>query len=320
MKLASCLFIFLTNTTTFEVTALRPFLVVEDGPTPEALQVIVTRDPHHTMNHMYVSYDGSNLVMRGLSFQTRFESTAHMINDAFQLILTQKKSVRHFTNLSVSIDDVGAGPVCPDWAYCPVPDCRSTKAIPDFSFYKWTEAGLIPDYTTIVLSLGSISTEHALLNKCGWAGNPETNAIRKAFISKADKSLFEIFTPASTTGTQGRLSMADEVKKWTCFVDLPGEGYSGRVPMLLWSGRPLLLVERSKEHPLDNVFYAAKLQPWFHYIPVQADLSDLNEKAAMVLSEGGNATVIAQNALEFARLHLSYDAAVREIAEHFLSL
>jgi len=110
--------------------------------------------------------------------------------------------------------------------------------------------------------------------------------------------------------------MEDQVKRWACFIDLPAFGFDGRVPYLLHSGRPILLVERPP--PFENNWYAAQLKPWEHYVPVKSDLSDLEAKTQIALSSRGKE--IAARALQLAQSHISFDAAVEKFAEELMLL
>ena len=124
------------------------------------------------------------------------------------------------------------------------PDCE-TRLFPDWSFLRWTEAGLLPDFNGLSERLHNISKVPATKRICGWAGNPRTNILRELFIKTAPRSLFEVIIPVGTTGTgNGRISMEEQTKRWACMVDVPGGGGSMRVPLLLHTGRPVLMIER----------------------------------------------------------------------------
>ena len=101
------------------------------------------------------------------------------------------------------------------------------------------------------------------------------------------------------------LSMRAMIRRWACLVDLPGAGYSGRVPLLLHSSRPVLYAER-KHH----AFYYSSLQPFVHYVPVASNLSDLVDKAKWVRDNPIEASQIGARAQAFAQRHLTLDAAI----------
>ena len=86
-------------------------------------------------------------------------------------------------------------------------------------------------------------------------------------------------------------------------IDIEGFGYSGRLKYLLWSHRPVLLVDRPHKE-----FFFEFLKEWEHYIPVKRDLSDLLEKTKWCLDHCEESQAIAENAFQFSKIHLTRDA------------
>jgi hypothetical protein len=78
-------------------------------------------------------------------------------------------------------------------------------------------------------------------------------------------------------------------------IDIGGNGYSGRLKFLLFSKRPLLLVERNYIEYFHN-----DLQPWVHYVPVKMDLTDILIQVKWLENNYDKALQIAQNAYNFA--------------------
>lgn len=61
-----------------------------------------------------------------------------------------------------------------------------------------------------------------------------------------------------------------EHARYKYLIDCPGWGYSARINWLLATGRPVFIVDRpAVEHWHDL------MEPWVHYVPVAANLSDL---------------------------------------------
>jgi hypothetical protein len=86
-------------------------------------------------------------------------------------------------------------------------------------------------------------------------------------------------------------------------MDIEGNGYSGRLKHLLWSHRPLLIVDRPYKE-----FFFEFLKEWEHYIPVKRDLSDLVEKTQWCFNHYDKALQIAENAYHFSKKYLTRDA------------
>ena len=270
---------------------------------------------------LQVSHNNSTLCVAGAGYETRAESQVRMLRDAVGLLNRCFVRLGDFRQKVLSLGDVGD---CDkSWAYSlrqgRRDDCQ-TRLIPDFSFVAWPEAGLLPNYTALRSELRQQSLKPPTTSLCGWAGNLATNPIRKKLYDKANRSLIKVIAPKSNAGSKGgRLSLKTQVKRWACLIDVPAAGYSGRIPLLLSSGRPLLLAARGPHQSTDITWYSHRLKAWEHYIPVAHDLSDLNKMAEFVLGRGREQAIqIAHNAQEFANKYLSYKAAVSRLAEELV--
>lgn len=93
------------------------------------------------------------------------------------------------------------------------------------------------------------------------------------------------------------------VETYSILIDIQGSGYSGRLKTLLWSHRPVLLVDRKYKE-----YFYEYLKAWEHYIPVSEDLSDLIEKTQWCLNNYDEALKIAENAYQFAKVYLTREA------------
>ena len=98
-------------------------------------------------------------------------------------------------------------------------------------------------------------------------------------------------------------------------VDVPGGGGSMRVPLLLHTGRPVLMIERpggGGGHFVDRTWYSDLLIPNVHYIPVFSNMTNLKAAARRALSAEG--TKIGINAQHLAKQNLTTAAAIEYIA------
>jgi len=84
-----------------------------------------------------------------------------------------------------------------------------------------------------------------------------------------------------------------------------GRGYSARLKILLFSGRPVLLQERAWCE-----WWHFELVAFEHYIPVKEDLSDLLEMVSWARDHPEEADKIAKAAKLFADTKLTRAAAL----------
>lgn len=184
------------------------------------------------------------------------------------------------------------------------------KLIPDFNFHSWPRVG-IHDYQDTIDHLSENGKIPAEVNKVGWIGATGI-PIRKQLILQTQnfKNIFDVqsidWKPINENRTltaHNYLSLPELVKKYSMLIDIEGAGYSGRLKYLLWSRRPVLLVDR----PYKEYFFE-HLKEWVHYIPVKRDLSDLVVNTIWCLNNTDKSRKIAENAYLFAETYLSRKA------------
>jgi len=185
------------------------------------------------------------------------------------------------------------------------------KLIPDFNFHSWAETG-INDYELFVNEISDAGLHNYEINKIGWIG-AMTNFRRNQMlqIGNNNKELFDFFQMNWIRSNNDNImlnsttyiSTPDLVKRYSMLIDIEGNGYSGRLKHLLWSHRPLLIVDRPHKE-----YFFEFLKEWEHYIPVKRDLSDLIEKTKWCLDNYDKALQIAENAYQFSKVHLTREA------------
>ena len=94
---------------------------------------------------------------------------------------------------------------------------------------------------------------------------------------------------------------------YSILIDIEGRGYSGRLKYLLWSHRPLLIVDRPHKE-----YFFEYLKEWEHFIPVKRDLSDLIDKTLWCLNNYNEALIIAENAYQISKIYLTRDACYKQ--------
>jgi hypothetical protein len=181
------------------------------------------------------------------------------------------------------------------------------NVIPDFTFHEWSEVRIF-DYTETVNEIDKCGRLAPEINKVGWIGNLATNDARKTLfdIGQSHQDILDIRDMSWTNGEPTKyMSLQDLVSKYSTLIDIEGNGWSGRLKFLLWSHRPLIIVDRPHKE-----YYFQYLKEWEHYIPVKRDLSDLVEKTQWIMDNNEKALEIANNAYEFAKVHLTRNACL----------
>lgn len=186
--------------------------------------------------------------------------------------------------------------------------------IPDFNFHSWPQVG-ISDYEQTVEEINNAGLYNYEINKVGWIGTIKNHRIREKLLEIGinNKELFDIFNMYWIKSQNIRLdssqyiSIPELVKKYSILIDIEGNGYSGRLKYLLWSHRPLLIVDRPHKE-----YFFEFLKEWEHYIPVKRDLSDLIEKTKWCLDNYCVALIIAENAFQFSKNYLTRNACYKQ--------
>jgi hypothetical protein len=180
---------------------------------------------------------------------------------------------------------------------------------PDYSFHSWSDIKVFSFETTkneIIIE----ANKEPSINKVGWIGNintPQESRIehktRRLLKSIGDKNdnIFDIkhvniFDIKHVNGpNDNKFLTFAQLTKYKYLIDIGGNGWSGRLKFLLFTKRPLLLVDRQ----FVDYFYE-DLIPYIHYIPVKIDLSDLLEQVIWIQQNEEKSKEIANNAYEFA--------------------
>ena len=184
------------------------------------------------------------------------------------------------------------------------------NVVPDFNFHAWPEIGYT-DYEKLSENISSAGLNTYEINKVGWIGNIRTNVMRRKLleIGNNNNNLFDFFdmtwSPSGDTflNSSTYISTPELARKYSILIDIEGNGYSGRLKHLFWSHRPVLLVDRPHKE-----FFFEFLKEWVHYIPVKRDLSDLIEQTKWCFDNYDKAVIIAENAYQFSKMHLTRDA------------
>jgi hypothetical protein len=196
---------------------------------------------------------------------------------------------------------------------------------PDWTFVHWPESG-IACYKAMREEVIAAGGSDPRTEKACWFGNmnsPLKDVIehvtrpRLVRIGEENTDIMEakhVFPPLPAHHKDYR-SMPDLVREYRAMIDIGGNGYSGRIKWLLFSRRPLVMVDRFYVE-----YFHDELKPWEHYVPVRMDLSDLVEKVWWTLVNKREAGEIAERALKFALENLPEDRLLARVKEVWTSV
>ena len=191
---------------------------------------------------------------------------------------------------------------------------------PDWVFHHWPSAN-IDLYEDTKNQIILESNKYPTIDKVGWFGNiysPLSDVIEHNTrpllkkIGDENPELFDIFHVGLSSGKINNscpnyISLPDLIK-YKYLIDIGGNGYSGRLKFLLFSKRPLLIVDRNYIE-----YFNDDLIPYKHYIPVKMDLSDLLEQVNWIIMNPEKSLEIANNAFDYAINNFKIDDLIDRI-------
>ena len=260
--------------------------------------------------------DGRTCVHGWRGYERRLPSFTQMVREAaFPL--------QSFPLTGVGIGDV----VCDefDFAFSSHNVRCMEVLLPDYIFNAWPEVGQY-EFDANNEYVARVGETPPARNKCGWAGS-RTHEQRRIMldIMAQHPETFETFIPGDVTNDASRMSFRDQILQWSCLVDVRGNGYSGRIPTLFHTGRAVLFVERvvrswagNMLNTSDNHRSFAPFQPFVHFVPVKADMSDLVEKATWLTTHPTEAAAIGHAGQALARQYFTHANAVEVIRQAFV--
>ena len=204
------------------------------------------------------------------------------------------------------------------YAFCTADGYRDVP-VPDFVFGGWPEVG-IDDYDETCWAVQAAGDEPAELPVTGWIGSVQTHPVREVLLRLGhehpdllDASPVD-WLPGPALGALqsaggNALTLDAQARRWSALLDVEGKGYSGRLKLLLHTGRPVLVQDR----PWREWFWDS-LVPMEHYVPVRRDLSDLVPQARWVQQHPQEAAEIGRAGQKLAQQLLTRRSAVERWA------
>lgn len=147
------------------------------------------------------------------------------------------------------------------------------------------------------------------VNKIGWFHThvpEESISVLLKKISDENKHLFDSIQ-VDSKDERFNHTLPKEMR-YRFLIDTCENSSSSHLKLLLFSKRPLLLIDRNYIE-----YYHNELKPFVHYIPVNMDLSDLLEKTQWMIDHYEESLEIAAAAFEFATTHFTKDKIIDRV-------
>lgn len=144
-------------------------------------------------------------------------------------------------------------------------------------------------------------------------GNWRVDTVRKClYIPKTDVKLIDKYVRPECNPQQNPELFSNIVEpihqcKYKALLYLDGNSSASNVTWIFASGAVPVFVS------IHEFWFRHLLVPWVHYVPIEWDLSDLEEKIQWIWDHDDEAKKIAENALEFARTVLCPESQAKFI-------
>jgi len=262
-------------------------------------------------------------------YQSRHISTLALLREVFQRN-SQAFIGLHYNFCICSVDNPESANVLAEkmpyvLTYSKTNNCRpNIIPIPDFMFHSWPEVG-ITSYESCTQNIIQAGESPATIFKVFWIGNIDTDPTRHRLLEigrrHSNNMEFISMTWQQSEGTSLHRLDANyfvslpEHCRYSMLLDIRGASYSGRLKLLLHARRPVFMVERQFHE-----FFFDLMAPNETYIPVRADLSDLDSQVKKVKSDSQFSEYLSQNSQRFAQQYLTKNYAMNYLHDVLLKI
>lgn len=240
----------------------------------------------------------------------------------------QKYSIPQIMKMKYNVKDRGSQPDEYNMCYKKTMTHLASTVGPDWVCFWWKSAN-IDNYESCVQRISALGQQKPTSDQVAWFGNLNSplNDVPEYYtrprlqeIALANPTLLHVqHVPPHNDKIDERvpnyMTLHDMVQKYKYLLDIGGNGYSGRLKFLLFSHRPVFVVDREYIEYFHNL-----LVPFIHYIPVREDLSDLVDKIRWANANQQKCQEIAEAAYTFATTHLVKDKFLERIRDVYNNL
>lgn len=262
-----------------------------------------------------VTFSGVTIQFKdNTGYESRNNSTIRMIQDAYTKYPPSKNVSGHYRIYTGDIYSSSCA-----FSYAATSSKNAEKSLPHFLFDAWTEIG-VADYDATFQAMIDAGNQPWKDKRVFWIG-ANTNQLRvscqKLTREHPDEIDFRLMAwnraepNALHKNTASYVSLTDHCD-YRVLVDLSAAGFSARLPLLLASGRPVILADRNHEAWF---YWDGTLQPWVHYIPGGSTPDSIYTACKWTFENPEKAEEIGRCGREYAKTYLTHEAAVKRCAE-----
>lgn len=255
-------------------------------------------------------------------YQSRNSSMISLIREAWHSHVKDGLKPRPAKSFTLYTDD-GFNPSA-HFSFAVKDEPSSARSMPHFIFDKWTECG-ISDYMETFDSVLKAGDRPFESEKAFWIGTVLSPAglmqgVRYKGLNLSEKRPDILDFRAIKWGkdpdsTPGYMTIEEQCSN-RVLVDFGGFGFSARLPLLIASGRPVVVVGRPEEAWF---YWDGSLRPWEHYVPCGDKhghfvTEEVLEASIMwTFKNAAEAAEIGRRGREYALSNFTRDSVVRRI-------
>jgi hypothetical protein len=261
------------------------------------------------------NYDILEITKFGNHLQERYDNIVELLKKSWNLYVKNKGSTNKVVFKRIYIRDQYY--TFGDYCFSIMNESQLDECFPNFAFNSWNEAR-IKDYKEEFNNLIEEGTKPYSDNRAFWIGNTLSHPSRNNFEKLTTKypDLVD-FRYLDWNNPHNYVSLRDHCK-YRVLVDIRGWGHSGRLPLLLATGRPVIVGPRVFEQwfYFDNTFL-----PWVHYIPAGEKIGetfnfdDIIKAVQWTVDNPEKAAEIGKAGQAYAQKYLTQDAILEKIGD-----
>ena len=175
--------------------------------------------------------------------------------------------------------------------------CANVDLIPDFIHIENLNKGV---YKEIMAKSGSGRKTQLI-----WRGTNDRNPLRQNFVDYVRSKDYDVDIKSNFIDPLNYFTQYQNV------VVIDGIGSAFRIPSHFAGSQTVVLLSECEQ------WYSDKLKPWFHYIPLKSDFSNLGDIVSFLQKEPEKSREIGRRARSFFDEHLSLKPTIKYLERAF---